>query len=221
MTIGSHVAEISRQGIWASLTGGWCYEPANSIFCNTVHLYTWSILLITPLLIGIFASGAVSVQVFVGYVVFIILFFALLKLAITYLHNVFDTTDPIIKYTANKKSVQADVCRSPRSSFSGMAMSMNDIEMVDMGENRRRRRSEAEVDDVIRHSTRFEEDEPEFTNVLFHNMKSIREDDSSSSVSSKKSHNGLLEDKEERPKIVEAYILPTDSFELLPIANNR
>jgi len=178
-------------------------------------------LLITPLLIGIFASGAVSVQVFVGYVVFIILFFALLKLAITYLHNVFDTTDPIIKYTANKKSVQADVCRSPRSSFSGMAMSMNDIEMVDMGENRRRRRSEAEVDDVIRHSTRFEEDEPEFANVLFHNMKSIREDDSSSSVSSKKSHNGLLEDKEERPKIVEAYILPTDSFELLPIANNR
>ncbi|KAE9550487.1 hypothetical protein FO519_006306 [Halicephalobus sp. NKZ332] len=222
MTIGSHVAEIARQGIWASLTGGWCYEPANSIFCNTVHLYTWSILLITPLLIGIFASGAVSVQVFIGYVIFIVLFFALLKLAITYLHNVFDTTDPIIKYTANKKSTQADVCRSPRSSFSGRAMSMNDIEMVDMAESRRRRRSEAEGDDVIqRHSMRFEEDEPEFANVLFNNMKSIREDDSSSSGSSKKSHNGLLEDKEERPKIVEAFILPTDSFELLPIANNR
>lgn len=41
MTIGDHIAEILRQGIWASLTGGWCYEPSNTIFCNTLHLYIW------------------------------------------------------------------------------------------------------------------------------------------------------------------------------------
>lgn len=41
MTIGDHIAEIARQGIWASLTGGWCYEPSNTIFCNTIHLYIW------------------------------------------------------------------------------------------------------------------------------------------------------------------------------------
>ena len=47
--MGSHVLEILRQGLWASLTGGWFYDPRLSIFCNTFHLYLWLFLLCFPL----------------------------------------------------------------------------------------------------------------------------------------------------------------------------
>ena len=46
--MGSHALEILRQGIWASLTGGWFYDPHQSIFCNTFHLYLWLFLLCLP-----------------------------------------------------------------------------------------------------------------------------------------------------------------------------
>ena len=48
MNMGSHALEILRQGIWASLTGGWFYDPHQSIFCNTFHLYLWLFLLCLP-----------------------------------------------------------------------------------------------------------------------------------------------------------------------------
>lgn len=52
MTFCSHLKEIARQGIWASLTGGWYYEPTYTIFCNTVHLYIWLLLFLFPLILG-------------------------------------------------------------------------------------------------------------------------------------------------------------------------
>lgn len=54
MTVGTHVAEIIRQGIWASLTGGWYYEPTYTLFCNAAHLYLWLVLFLVPLLLGIY-----------------------------------------------------------------------------------------------------------------------------------------------------------------------
>ncbi|XP_065365040.1 protein pecanex [Calliphora vicina] len=46
--MGSQTLEILRQGVWASLTGGWFYDPHQSVFCNVVHLYLWLFLLCTP-----------------------------------------------------------------------------------------------------------------------------------------------------------------------------
>ncbi len=51
------MAEIARQGIWASLSDGWYYEPAYSLFCNTLHLYVWLVLFILPLLLGLLSTG--------------------------------------------------------------------------------------------------------------------------------------------------------------------
>uniref|UniRef100_A0AC35F273 Pecanex-like protein n=1 Tax=Panagrolaimus sp. PS1159 TaxID=55785 RepID=A0AC35F273_9BILA len=225
MTIGSHVAEIARQGIWASLTGGWSYEPSNSLFCNTVHLYTWFILFLTPLLIGIFANGNLSLSIFIGYIAFIIILFSLLKLIVSYLHRIFDTTDPIIKYTTGKKSGatgnngSGEICRSPRSSLSGRGLSAsNDYEMIDLGAERRRRRQSApDREDEIEVAAN-----SELMNVVLNinNFKTIQEDDSSSSGSSKRSHHELLDDKE-KPRSNENFILPADSFELLPLSNRR
>lgn len=46
--MGSQTVEILRQGVWASLTGGWFYDPHQNVFCNAVHLYLWLFLLCTP-----------------------------------------------------------------------------------------------------------------------------------------------------------------------------
>ena len=49
--MGSHIIDILRQGIWASVTGGWFYDPHQSIFSNTFHLYLWMSLLVLPLIL--------------------------------------------------------------------------------------------------------------------------------------------------------------------------
>jgi hypothetical protein len=46
-----HLNFILRQGIWASVTGGWFYDPHQSIFSNTFHLYLWMSLLVLPLIL--------------------------------------------------------------------------------------------------------------------------------------------------------------------------
>ncbi|KAK6734457.1 hypothetical protein RB195_017939 [Necator americanus] len=96
MTVTTHIAEILRQGIWASLTGGWYYEPTHSIFCNTVHLYLWLVLLVVPLVVGLVTSGALSLSLLAGYTCFIGVLFAILKTVVSHLHIVFDTSEPII-----------------------------------------------------------------------------------------------------------------------------
>lgn len=55
MTIRSHLSEILRQGVWGSLTGGWYYDPRQSLFANTVHMYLWLVLFLLPMLLGIVA----------------------------------------------------------------------------------------------------------------------------------------------------------------------
>jgi uncharacterized metal-binding protein len=46
--MGSQTLEILRQGVWASLTGGWFYDPHLDVFSNTFHLYIWLFLLCLP-----------------------------------------------------------------------------------------------------------------------------------------------------------------------------
>ncbi|WKX95579.1 hypothetical protein Q1695_012216 [Nippostrongylus brasiliensis] len=134
MTVTTHIAEILRQGIWASLTGGWYYEPAHSIFCNTVHLYLWLVLLIVPLVVGLVTSGAFNLSLLLGYTSFIGIVFAILKTLVSRVHVVFDTSEPIITTkvlpeNANAASVEADVIDQEGDDA---------LEMVEMRELRRR-----------------------------------------------------------------------------------
>lgn len=96
MSVGTHIAEVIRQGIWASLTGGWYYEPGFSIFCNTLHLYVWFILILLPLILGLITPQGVSLVFAASYTGFIVFFFTLIKGVVAYLHLVFDTTDPVV-----------------------------------------------------------------------------------------------------------------------------
>jgi hypothetical protein len=103
MTIGSHIAEILRQGLWASLSGGWFYEPTHSLFCNTTHLYLWLLLAILPLIFSLFISNYVNASAWILIIIYafvILVIFTILKLTIWYLHAIFDSNDPIL-YTNN------------------------------------------------------------------------------------------------------------------------
>ncbi|VDK67390.1 unnamed protein product [Litomosoides sigmodontis] len=130
MTVGSHVAEIIRQGIWASLTGGWCYEPGYTLFCNAVHLYLWLVLFLIPLLLGLSIDGVTSVYVTVAYVAFIILLFVILKFTVSYLHNLFDTVDPIPYPTARSLKVESFSCDTAQ--HLSEKLRDEEIEMVDL-----------------------------------------------------------------------------------------
>ncbi|XP_060781112.1 pecanex-like protein 1 isoform X4 [Neoarius graeffei] len=46
--MGSQTLQILRQGVWASVTGGWFYDPHQNTFVNALHLYIWLFLLCFP-----------------------------------------------------------------------------------------------------------------------------------------------------------------------------
>lgn len=49
--------QILRQGVWASLTGGWFFDPHQSTFSNCFHLYVWIFLLTFPFLLYMVRHG--------------------------------------------------------------------------------------------------------------------------------------------------------------------
>ena len=46
--MGSQTLQILRQGVWASITGGWYYDPHQNTFVNALNLYIWLFLLCFP-----------------------------------------------------------------------------------------------------------------------------------------------------------------------------
>ncbi|EGT39560.1 hypothetical protein CAEBREN_29884 [Caenorhabditis brenneri] len=133
MSVGTHIAEVIRQGIWASLTGGWYYEPGFSIFCNTLHIYVWFILILLPLILGIISSQGVSLIFAAAYTGFIVFFFTLIKGAVAYLHMIFDTTDPVVVTRTINDSVD-DIYRETAGQ---LPADVEMIELRDMGYNLR------------------------------------------------------------------------------------
>ncbi|KAJ9585808.1 hypothetical protein L9F63_002399, partial [Diploptera punctata] len=91
--MGSQTLEILRQGVWASLTGGWFYDPHQDIFCNTFHLYIWLFLLCLPFTIYLYFPP--TFLVWGVYCAIITLVFATLKLANFGLHHMYDTSECI------------------------------------------------------------------------------------------------------------------------------
>lgn len=58
--MGSQALQILRQGVWASLTGGWYVDPHQSTFSNCFHLYLWIFLLAFPFLLYMVSSWSNS-----------------------------------------------------------------------------------------------------------------------------------------------------------------
>ncbi|XP_018322376.1 pecanex-like protein 1 isoform X2 [Agrilus planipennis] len=91
--MGSQTLEILRQGVWASLTGGWFYDPHQTVFCNTFHLYLWLFLFCLPFSIYLYLPP--DKFVWYCYCGIVAVIFATIKLANYALHHMYDTTECI------------------------------------------------------------------------------------------------------------------------------
>ncbi|MEQ2187585.1 hypothetical protein GOODEAATRI_006216, partial [Goodea atripinnis] len=116
--MGSHVVQTLRQGVWASLTGGWYHDPDQNKFNNSCHLYLWIFLLMLPLSLHLAlppTTMALSI-----YCTSITVFFVLIKLANYRLHLMFDEGEAVVRSSLSdlskaqeKKSNASDSCQPP------------------------------------------------------------------------------------------------------------
>uniref|UniRef100_A0A8C9Y2Q1 Pecanex-like protein n=1 Tax=Sander lucioperca TaxID=283035 RepID=A0A8C9Y2Q1_SANLU len=91
----SQVVQTLRQGVWASVTGGWYHDPDQNKFNNSCHLYLWIFLLMLPLSLHLAlppTTMALSI-----YCTSITVFFILIKLANYRLHLMFDEGEAVVR----------------------------------------------------------------------------------------------------------------------------
>ncbi|XP_054651663.1 pecanex-like protein 1 isoform X2 [Dunckerocampus dactyliophorus] len=97
--MGSQTLQILRQGIWASITGGWYYDPDQNTFVNALHLYIWLFLLCFPFTLYM---ALPSTMVIVGiYCSVIAAMFLLLKTLNYRLHHALDEGE-VVELQAKK-----------------------------------------------------------------------------------------------------------------------
>uniref|UniRef100_A0A8C4ZR79 Pecanex-like protein n=1 Tax=Gadus morhua TaxID=8049 RepID=A0A8C4ZR79_GADMO len=93
--MGSQALQILRQGVWASLTGGWYVDPHQSTFSNCFHLYLWIFLLAFPFLL--YMALPPSLLVAGIYCAVVAVFFTAIKVVNFRLHSMFDLGEIIEK----------------------------------------------------------------------------------------------------------------------------
>uniref|UniRef100_A0A8C6PBE7 Pecanex-like protein n=1 Tax=Nothobranchius furzeri TaxID=105023 RepID=A0A8C6PBE7_NOTFU len=105
--MGSQALQILRQGVWASLTGGWYVDPHQSTFSNCFHLYLWIFLLAFPFLL--YMALPPSLVVAGAYSAVVAVFFTAIKVVNFRLHTMFDLGEIVEKKQA---SLTADAPRT-------------------------------------------------------------------------------------------------------------
>uniref|UniRef100_A0A674CUU2 Pecanex-like protein n=1 Tax=Salmo trutta TaxID=8032 RepID=A0A674CUU2_SALTR len=113
--MGSQLVQTLRQGVWASLTGGWYHDPDQNKFNNSCHLYLWMFLLMLPLLLHLAlppTTMALSI-----YCTSVTIFFITIKMVNYRLHVMFDEGDVVTPSSlsdviqgAENKSNTSDSC---------------------------------------------------------------------------------------------------------------
>uniref|UniRef100_A0A667YGR7 Pecanex-like protein n=1 Tax=Myripristis murdjan TaxID=586833 RepID=A0A667YGR7_9TELE len=97
--MGSQALQILRQGVWASLTGGWYVDPHQSTFSNCFHLYLWIFLLAFPFLL--YMALPPSLVVAGVYCAVVAVFFTAIKVVNYRLHAMFDLGEIVEKKQAS------------------------------------------------------------------------------------------------------------------------
>ncbi|KAM8835125.1 pecanex-like protein 3 isoform 1-T1 [Synchiropus picturatus] len=97
--MGSQALQILRQGVWASLTGGWYVDPHQSTFSNCFHLYLWIFLLAFPFLL--YMALPPSLVVAGVYSAVVAVFFTAIKVVNYRLHSMFDLGEIVEKKQAS------------------------------------------------------------------------------------------------------------------------
>uniref|UniRef100_A0A672MUV4 Pecanex-like protein n=1 Tax=Sinocyclocheilus grahami TaxID=75366 RepID=A0A672MUV4_SINGR len=113
--MGSQVVQTLRQGVWASLTGGWYHDPEHNKFINSCHLYLWMFLLMLPLSLHLALPPTTTTLSI--YCTSVTVFFIVIKMVNYRLHLMFNQGDivaqnsvPDISKGVDKKSDASDSC---------------------------------------------------------------------------------------------------------------
>uniref|UniRef100_T1IPX1 Pecanex-like protein n=1 Tax=Strigamia maritima TaxID=126957 RepID=T1IPX1_STRMM len=125
--MGSQTLEILRQGVWASITGGWFYDPHQEVLCNTLHLYVWIFLLCFPLVL--YLCYLSTLFVWTLYTVTIGILFIVIKTINYRMHLMFDTSECI--QVSSDTSIKSDD-QDSKSSFSRSRKETEGIEMTEL-----------------------------------------------------------------------------------------
>uniref|UniRef100_A0A672MYZ7 Pecanex-like protein n=1 Tax=Sinocyclocheilus grahami TaxID=75366 RepID=A0A672MYZ7_SINGR len=116
--MGSQVVQTLRQGVWASLTGGWYHDPEHNKFINSCHLYLWMFLLMLPLSLHLALPPTTTTLSI--YCTSVTVFFIVIKMVNYRLHLMFNQGDivaqnsvPDISKGVDKKSDASDSSAHP------------------------------------------------------------------------------------------------------------
>uniref|UniRef100_A0A671LCG3 Pecanex-like protein n=1 Tax=Sinocyclocheilus anshuiensis TaxID=1608454 RepID=A0A671LCG3_9TELE len=101
--MGSQVVQTLRQGVWASLTGGWYHNPEQNKFNNSCHLYLWMFLLMLPLSLNL-VSDTMPI-----YCTSVTVFFIVIKMVNYRLHLMFNQGDIVAQNSV------PDISKDPKS----------------------------------------------------------------------------------------------------------
>uniref|UniRef100_A0A8C7U673 Pecanex-like protein n=1 Tax=Oncorhynchus mykiss TaxID=8022 RepID=A0A8C7U673_ONCMY len=131
--MGSQLVQTLRQGVWASLTGGWYHDPDQNTFNNSCHLYLWMFLLMLPLSLHLAlppTTMALSI-----YCTSVTIFFITIKMVNYRLHVMFDKGDVVppsslsdVIQGAENKSNASDSCLAAKLSADSAALDCRDLE---------------------------------------------------------------------------------------------
>ncbi|XP_061156346.1 pecanex-like protein 1 isoform X2 [Syngnathus typhle] len=130
--MGSQTLQILRQGVWASITGGWYYDPDQNTFVNALHLYIWLFLLCFPFTLYMaLPSTMVIVGIYCGVIAAM---FLLLKTVNYRLHHALDEGEVVelqAKKTQGSAEGSCNVSAARRRDSNGPGDPGGGIEMAD------------------------------------------------------------------------------------------
>uniref|UniRef100_A0AAY5KPW7 Pecanex-like protein n=1 Tax=Esox lucius TaxID=8010 RepID=A0AAY5KPW7_ESOLU len=115
--MGSQTLQILRQGVWASITGGWYYDPHQNTFVNALHLYIWLFLLCFPFTLYMaLPPTMVIVGIYCGVIAGL---FLLLKTVNYRLHHALDEGE-VVEHRAKEREGSGAVIGADSSGVMGL-----------------------------------------------------------------------------------------------------
>lgn len=168
--------------------------------------------MILPLLLGLFTGGTLSWGPLVAYCCFTFILFLLLKVSVTYLHQIFDRTEPVVAFKSSKKTATNETFRSPVSSFS--TTRRETTSNIDGGQVIELNELNSNVTRASRRNTEDDED-----HVVPNTIQPMNSDDEQSSSNSSQYSDSSAQNSANEllsaSKTPRRNVLPADSLELI------
>ncbi|VDP54037.1 unnamed protein product [Schistosoma mattheei] len=118
---------IFKEGIVASLTGGFYFDSSQTHFANVIHVYVWIILFVIPLVLYMISGNSHITALLYGFSIGS--FVLIVKLVIWRLHDLLDKSDPVDNnQEASKENLKKQPSTGHQTGVHEDDQDINDIE---------------------------------------------------------------------------------------------